>query len=301
MRIPTYICIGIATLLPLITSPVYATDVQPRLYSNIPVGMQFISFAHARSRGEVAFDDSVPLEDVSGDIGTTLLSYSRGIDVNGKSGLLTVMVPYTDIALDGLYLGLPAQGQRQGMGDPKVRFALNLYGAPALRPEEFSSYRPSTIVGASITVGLPLGRYADDRVLNPGTNRWNVQGQAGFSTRVQKWEFEGSAGASWSSKNDEVLGDNELEQDAIGFFLGAMMYHFRPGVWLGVGLSYTFGGDTRLNGVKRNDHHDNWRTGVAYAFPIGRRSSMQLKWTDGVVSRIGADFETIMLSYTYSF
>jgi hypothetical protein len=262
--------------------------------------MQFVSVVHARSSGEVTFDSSVPLEDVSGEIDTTLLSYARSINVGGKSGMLAVTLPYTDIALEGLYLGLPAQGQRQGMGDPRVRLSVNLYGAPALTTEEFGSYQQTTIVGASFTVGIPLGRYDDDRVLNPGTNRWNIQGQLGFSTRMGKWELESSMIASWNTSNDEVLGDNELEQDPIGSLLGGVLYHFRPGTWLGVGFTYTFGGDTRLNGKKRDDHQDNWRTGAAFSFPLGRRHNMQLRWTDGVVSRIGSDFETFMVSYTYS-
>ena len=279
----------------------YAADVQPRLYTNVPVGMQFLSVAYAYSDGEVAFDDSVPLEDVSGEIDLMNIAYARGLDIGGRSGVLTVIVPYMDIELEGLYLGLPAQGQRQGLGDPKVRLAVNLYGAPALSPEEFRGYQQDTIIGASVSVSIPIGRYDKERVINPGTNRWNIAAQLGGSKRIGKWELEAAGRVSWSSKNDEVLGNNELRQDPIGSFLGAVLYHFGPGMWLGGGVAYTFGGDTELNGVERDDHQDNWRTGAAFNFPLARQHSMQLRWTDGVSSRIGADFQTWTLSYTHNF
>ncbi len=278
-----------------------ANDVQPRLYSNVPTGVNFLSLVYAHSEGEVTFDDSVPLEDVEGDIDSYLVSFARGLNIGGKSVLLSVAVPYTDIALDGLYLGLPASGQRQGMGDPVVRLAVNLHGAPALTPEEFRSFKPKTIIGASFSVGIPLGRYDRDRVLNNGTNRWTLIGRLGLSHRIGQWEFESEAGVIWSSSNDEVLRTNRLEQDPTGLLRGGVIYHFGPGVWLGGGFSYLYGGDTKLNGVKRDDHRNNWRVGAAISFPLARGHQMQLRVTDGVASRIGGDFTTYALAYTRTF
>lgn len=297
-----FVWIAVAAILPLVqVQSAYANDVQPRLYNNVPVGMNFLSLSYAHSDGEVAFDDSIPLEDVEGDIDSYLVSYSRGLDLGGKSGVLSIAIPYTDIALEGLYLGLPASGQRQGMGDPVVRLSINLYGAPALAPGEFASFKPKTIIGASIAVVIPAGRYDEDRVLNNGTNRWGVEGRLGGSRRLGKWEVEGALAVSWSSDNDEVLGTNKLEQDPMGHVRGGVLYHFNPGVWLGAGLLYVVGGDTQLNGVQRDDHLSNWRTGAALSFPVARGHQMQLRVTDGLSSRIGGDFTTYGVSYTYAF
>ena len=278
-----------------------ADDVEPRLYSNVPTGANFVSIGYAHSSGEVAFDSSIPVADVEGEIDSMVLSYSRGLDIAGRSALLTVAVPYADASLEGLYLGQPASGQRQGLGDAKIRLAVNFHGAPALNPEAFRTYRQKTIIGASLAVTIPVGRYVEDRLLNVGTNRWNVVGQAGVSHRVRKWTLEGALGFAWFSDNDDVLQTNKLEQDPFGLFRGTALYHLTPDVWIGAGFLYSFGGDTTLNGVQRDDEQKSWRTGVALSFPIARGHRLQLTVTEGITARVGSDFRTYSAAYTFAF
>jgi len=278
-----------------------ANDVEPRLYTNVPVGHNFISVAYSSSDGEVTFDSSIPVEDAEGNVDTLVLSYSRGLNIAGKSALLTFAVPYADVRLKGLLFGEPASGQRQGFGDPRVRLAVNLYGAPSTNLKDFSSYQQKTIVGASISVGMPFGRYLDDKLLNVGTNRWNIIGQLGVSHRVNRWTFESGIGISWYSDNDEVVGDRRLEQDPIGLYRGTILYHFTPGFWVGMGVIYANGGNTKLDGIKRDDRQKNWRTGIAVSFPLRRRHNIQFRVTEGVTARVGADFLTFSAAYTISF
>lgn len=279
---------------------VAANDVEPRLYANIPTGTNFLSLGYAQSSGEVSFDSSIPASDVEGEIDSIVLRYSRALSVANKSALLTIAVPYADVFLEGIYLGQPASGQRQGMGDPIVRLAVNLYGAPAMTRAEFRSYEQQTIVGASIAVGIPVGRYVKERIINVGTNRWTVLAQLGISHSVRRWTFEAGLGFAWFSDNEEFLGTT-LEQDPIGLFRSTLLYSFKPGLWLSAGFLYAHGGDTRANGVQRDDRLQNWRTGVAISIPLARGHNLQLRATEGIRSRIGSDFRTYAASYTYTF
>ena len=292
------IIILIAALAPVESQ---AADVEPRLYSNVPVGMNFISLSYADSSGEVTFDSSVPVEDADGDVDSIMLSYSRGLNIAGKSALLTIAIPYADIGLEGLLYGEPASGQRQGLGDPKVRLAVNFYGAPATTMKDFASYQQKTIMGASISVGMPFGRYLDDKLLNVGTNRWNVVGQTGVSHKINRWTLESAIGFSWTSDNDEFDGNRRLEQDPIGLFRATVLYNFNRGFWVGMGVLYANGGDTTLDGVQRDDRQKNWRTGIATSFPIAPRHNLQFRITEGVTARIGADFRTYSAAYSYTF
>jgi hypothetical protein len=292
------VCLYCALTFPAMAA---ANDVEPRLFSNVPVGTNFLSLGYAHSEGEVTFDSSVPISDADGEVNSMVLSYSRGLDIAGKSALLSVVVPYGELKLEGLYLGEPASGGRQGWADPRIRLAMNFYGAPAMTPEEFRSYRQKTIIGASVSVGIPVGRYLEDRLLNVGTNRWSVIGQVGISQRLNKWTAEAAAGFAWLSKNDEVLETNTLEQDAIGLVRATLIYHFRPGLWAGAGMVYTYGGATTLNGETRDDEQGNWRTGVTLSTALARGHNLQLRATDGLAARLGADFTTYAVSYTYTF
>ena len=278
-----------------------ASDVEPRLYSNIPTGVNFISVAYAHSSGEVTFDSSIPVEDVNGEVDSLVLSYSRGLNIAGKSALLTFAVPYAEVGLEGLLLGQPASGQRKGFGDPVVRLSVNFYGAPATTLKNFASYQQKTIIGASISVGMPFGRYLDDRIINVGTNRWNVVGQLGFSHKIKRWTIESAIGISWYSDNDDVVGNRRLEQDPLGLFRGTVLYNITRGFWIGAGFLYADGGETKLDGVQRDDRQKSWRTGVATSISLAPRHKAQIRVTEGITARVGSDFRTYTASYTYTF
>ena len=118
---------------------------------------------------------------------------------------------------------------------------------------------------------MPFGRYVEDKVLNVGSNRWNVVGQLGVSRQINRWTIESAIGISWYSHNGELLGTRKLEQDPIGLFRATFSYNFAPGLWVGAGVIYADGGDTTFDGVKRDDR------------------------------QIGADFRTYSIAYTYAF
>ena len=282
-------------------SEAHANDVEPRLYSNVPTGLNFFSIGYAHSSGEVTFDTSVPLADVEGEVDSMVLSYSRGLNIAGKSALLTFVIPYADIDLEGLYLGEPVSGRRPGFGDPRIRLSVNFYGAPATTRKEYATYQQKTIVGGSISVGMPFGRYVEDKVLNVGSNRWNVVGQLGVSRQINRWIIESAIGVSWNSHNDELLGTRKLEQDPIGLFRATLIYNFSPGLWVGAGAIYAGGGDTTLDGVRRDDRQKNWRAGLAVSIPLAPGRAVSLRVTEGITSRIGAVFSTYSAAYTYAF
>lgn len=292
---------GMVLCASLLAGQVIANDVEPRLYSNVPAGTNFLSLAYANSSGEVSFDSSVPISDADGEVDSLVLGYSRGLNVAGRSGLLTVALPYGQVDLRGLYLGEPASGSRQGWGDPVVRFAVNLHGAPALSKSEFRGYRQKTIIGTSVSLSIPLGRYVEDRLLNVGGNRWSVLGQAGFSHRVDRWTLEGAIGAAWFSDNEEFAGNNTVRQDTIWLGRTTLLYHFGPALWASAGTIYVAGGATAVNGEKRDNRQSNWRTGLALSIPLARRHALQLRATDGITARTGSDFRTYGISYTYTF
>ena len=68
--------------------------------------------------------------------------------------------------------GQPQEREVSGFFDPRLRFSVNFYGAPALTLKEFAGYKQDLILGASLQVSVPLGQYDADRLVNIGTNRW---------------------------------------------------------------------------------------------------------------------------------
>ena len=78
--------------------------------------------------------------------------------------------------LDGSVSGTNISGSITGLGDSSYTVAALLKGGPALSVAQFESYKPTTIVGASLTITAPTGLY------NPNKRSTLVQ-IAGRSTR----------------------------------------------------------------------------------------------------------------------
>src|SRR5262245_40217392 len=116
---------------------VYAQDLEPRAYSNTPIGLNFLIAGYGYASGGVATDPALPLENAHLQIHGLALAYARSLDVWGKSGKVDVVLPYARLSGSADVAGQPREREVSGFGDPRLRFSVNLYGAPALSLQEF--------------------------------------------------------------------------------------------------------------------------------------------------------------------
>jgi hypothetical protein len=70
-----------------------AQDLEPRTYSNIPVGLNFLVAGYAYTDGGVTADPSVPLENARISLHGTVLAYARSLNLWGRSGRFDIIVP----------------------------------------------------------------------------------------------------------------------------------------------------------------------------------------------------------------
>ena len=63
-----------------------AQDIEPRAYSNAPVGVNFLVGSHAFTRGGLSFDPSIPVRNAKLDTSNAVLGYARVLDLWGMSG-----------------------------------------------------------------------------------------------------------------------------------------------------------------------------------------------------------------------
>ncbi len=150
------------------------------------MGLNIATVVNSFNWGDLAFDPSAPIDEASATINTTAFAFTRAIALAGRSTNLGVVLPVVGGHVEGLYLGEPAEVGRFGLGDPRVRFAMNLYGAPAMVPKAFAGYRQRMLVGVSITVAPPLGQYDSTKLINLGTNRWSFKPEVGYLTRPRE-------------------------------------------------------------------------------------------------------------------
>ena len=290
---------SLALVLACSVATAWAQEIEPRAYSNIPVGVNFLIAGYGHAEGGLATDPSLPLENADLTTDATLLAYVRALNVRGKSGKFDINIPYSWIDGTAEFMGQPRNRRVSGFGDLRMRFSLNLLGAPALSLAESASYVQDTIVGASVQVSAPVGQYDGDRVVNIGTNRWFVKPELGVSKVLGPWTLELATAATFYSDNDDFFGGRTREQDPIYSVQGGFVYGFRRGVWMALSGTYFTGGRSTVDGVEGNDLQKNSLVGLTLALPIDRRNSMKVYASTGLSTRIGTDTDAISIAWQH--
>jgi hypothetical protein len=283
----------------LLAGAARAQDIEPRAYSNAPVGVNFAIVGYVFTRGGLNFDASVPITDARLSTSNMVFAYARVLDLGGRTAKFDVIAPYTRLFGNADYAGMPIERAVSGFARPAFRLSWNLYGSPAMGLKEFAGWKQDLIVGASLQVSPPWGQYDDTRIVNIGTNRWTIKPEIGVSKAHGPWTFELQAAASFFGDNEDFLGTRERSQDAIYSLQGHVIYGFPSGKWVSFDVTGFAGGRSRVDDVLGNDLQQNWRAGVILAMPVDRRNSMKFSASSGVSARTGNNFDAVGFAWQH--
>ena len=278
---------------------VRAQEIEPRAYSNIPIGVNFLLAGYSYAEGGLVTDPALPLENANLQTHTSVLAYARSFEAGGQSGKFDAILPYAWISGTAEYAGQPREREVSGFGDPLLRFSLNLYGAPALSVQELASYQQDLIIGASVQVSVPSGQYDADKLVNIGSNRWFVKPELGLSKALGPWTLELATAVTFFEDNDDFLSGQRREQDPIYSLKGGIIYGFRNGIWMALNGAYFTGGRATVEGVEGDNLQKNSRGSITVALPVDRNNSVKLYATTGISTRIGTDSDTIGIAWQY--
>ena len=289
----------IACALVAVASAARAQDIEPRAYSNAPVGVNFLIAGYAYTRGGLAFDTSLPITDANLQTSSAVLAYARVLDLWGKSAKFDVIAPYTWLSGSAVYAGEPIERVVNGLANPALRLSVNLYGAPALTLEGIPGLPAGPDRRREPAGDGAVGQYDDTRVVNIGTNRWSFKPEVGVSKAIGPWTLEGTAAATFFTDNDDFYGGHTRSQDPIYSVQGHAIYSFRSGIWASLDGTYFIGGRTTLDGVRNDDLQQNWRVGGTLAFPVDPHNSIKLYGSSGVSARTGNSYDLVGIAWQY--
>ncbi|HEX6047568.1 MAG TPA: transporter [Pyrinomonadaceae bacterium] len=289
------LCLAVA-----IASTAAGQEMEPRAYSPAPVGTQFVLLSYGYQSGDVLLDSSLPLKDVSINLNAASLGYGRTLNLLGRQANVAVVVPYIWGTARGTVLEDQVNVRRSGGGDVRVRFSTLIKGGEARSAEEFAGRKPSTIIGASISIIVPTGQYDPARLVNPGSNRWAFKPEMGISKPKGRWTFEANGGAWLFSANNSFLGTSRREQKPMMSLQGGVIYTLRPRMWISGNATFYTGGSTVLNDIENADRQKNARVGATFSLPLNQRQSFKVVWARGVTTRIGGHLNTIAVAWQYA-
>ena len=290
---------GLIALVISLTTIAGAQDLEPRAYSPSPVGANFFVVAYGYQSGNVLFDAAVPITDAKVKLNSSAMSYGRTFGVLGRSASAFAAVPYVWGEASGEVFEEQRSITRSGLADLRLRFAMNIFGGRAMTPREFAARKPSTTVGASLTVIAPTGQYDPAKLINIGSNRWSFKPEVGVAHPIGRWYLELYGGVWMFTDNNNFFGGSLREQKPIGTIQTHVSYTVRPRLWVAGDATYFTGGRTTINKVINNDLQKNSRIGLQASLPIGTHSSVKFSWARGLATRIGGDFNTFGIAWQY--
>ena len=270
----------------------------PGAYTPAPVGFNVVNLVTSFSRGDVTFDPALPVVDGHANIVAGAVSVGRLFNLAGRYANAAVVLPLAHGKVSGVLDGEFAEVTRDGLGDLGFRFGVNLYGARAMTPKEFASYRSTTIVGFSLGVVVPTGQYDSTKFINISTHRWSFRPEIGVSHRFGQWTVEGDLGGLFYTDNTNYVNGGVKEQAPIVAVQGHLIYTIRPGYWVAFDANFWHGGRTTVNGRASTEEQHNSRVGGTFAIPI-QRHQLRFAVSSGAYTRLGGSFTSLGVSYSY--
>ena len=186
--------------------PASAQDIEPRAYSNAPVGVNFLVAGYAYTRGGLSFDTALPITDVEPadeQRGRRLRARARD---RGQSG----QVRRRSCRTRGCRARRSTRATRSSASStasstPRSALSVNLYGAPALSLKDFAGYEQDLIVGASLRVVPPAGPVRRHAHRQHRHEPLVVQARARRLEGDRPWTLEATAAATLFTRQHRLL------------------------------------------------------------------------------------------------
>ena len=233
----------------------------PRDYLNTPVDSALLQLDFLNTNTETASAADLPLPNnlaVSRlGVATLLWSFPLGDRYGG-------------VAVSGGYIKVKATGplgqmETTGFTDPGIIFHANLFGAPALRRDQFAQAIPQSYMSVHLTINVPLGSYNSDSAVNTGGNRWTFYPLVNLDITPDKgvsWIDLYAAGRFFTN-NNAFQGNNQLSQNPLGILSAFYSHNIGKRWYAGIGASYDNGGDTSINGVSQHNGANGFRPSIS--------------------------------------
>jgi hypothetical protein len=271
----------------------------------LPVGTNVIGVGYIHTDGEIFFDPLLKIEDATYNTKATILSFLHAFDILGKSARFDLRLPHKSTRWKGLLDGVTASTGRTGLGDPRLRLSINFLGAPALGLQELQRYRAerpvNTVAGAAVAITLPLGDYETDKLLNLGHNRFAIRPQLGVVHTRGPWSYELTGSVFFYTDNNEFVGTTR-KQDPLLTVQSHLTYASARGWWTSIGAAYDEGGESRIDGVRRDDRRRDLLYGISAGFAINQKSSLKLAYVGSRTRKdLGSDTDNLALALSIRF
>jgi hypothetical protein len=276
-----------------------AQELTPRAYWPAPKGTRVAVFGYVYSSGDVLMDPSIPLYGVDSKVHTGVLAYLQTISLWGRTANFIVELPHSWGTTKGRIYDTPARRDFSGFNDLSLTLSVNLLGAPSMTPKDFLEFRasPRPLLGASIKVLAPTGRYEKGKLINVGSHRWSFKPELGYTIPLtKKWLLELDLGGWFFTADDDFIA-GKREQNPIFAIQAHLVRRFKAGFWASLDVNYFTGGQQTIGGGELIDWQHSSKVGATLVVPFLGRHAIKVGYNIGAYTKFGNDFDQFVVSY----
>ena len=290
----------------LLSFSAYALDLEPRRWTTLPPDTKIIGIGYAHSSGNFNLDPVLQLEETTFSGNAFFLSHVNSFVIGDKRARFDALLPLQDIKWKGLLSGSPASAERTGLGDPRLRLSVNLLdiSSPGSTRISAAHLKPATntVLGAAIAVTLPLGEYYSDKLLNIGENRFTLRPQVGVVHTYGSWSYELTGSVFLFTDNKDFFNGSTREQEPIYALQAHVVKSFKPGLWASMSAGYSKGGESKINGIHKDDERKNLLTALSLGIPLSKNQGLKFSFIQSNNQNdIGADSKNTAVSWSVAY
>ena len=192
-----------------------------------------------------------------------------------------------------------------GYADPILQLDVNLFGTPPLKANfELLDYEPTWTIDAAIILGLPIGQYDADKLVNLGQNRWfgrialPFKYHFGVFTPGYMSSLELTPSVWVFAENDDFLGQ-KLENELMWQLEAHLTHDFTPNFWGSLDLLYRGGFQSEVNGVEMGDELDIGDVGFTLNYQVNDNLGIRTGFSSNVFGDDNLDNSMVRLQFVF--
>ncbi len=316
--------VAFAVAASLISGPAIAQDDGARTYWKGRAGTTAMSFQylnmHLQASDTLQFDPAhyiYPAADAEADI--FVLSWARHMTLFERPSILSVNVIGGSVDLDfdtnltppeflppGVVPGVSFSQSASGYGDPSVQLDVNLLGTPKIKTIfDYMNYEPTWTLDAAVMLGVPLGQYDADKVVNLGLNRF--YGRIAFPFKYHFRIFSPGYRSSlevvpsvWLfAENDDFVGQ-KLQNDPMWQLEAHWTHDFTRQFFASLDLLYRKGFQSEINGIDLGSDIEIGNLGFTLNFSVTDNVTIRTSFSSNVFGNSDIETSMIRLQFVYA-
>jgi hypothetical protein len=319
-RLPIFFAI-LASIL-LLSGTALAVDDGARAYWKGRAGTHGVSFQHLRldldasdsqqfAPGQYIYANA----DIEGSI--FIANYVRHMTLFNRPSSLSLTIAGGDINVDvnarallqflppGITPGTAFSQSSTGFADPSAQLVVNLFGTPPLKANfDLLNYEPTWTLDAAVMLGVPIGEYNDNKLVNLGLNRWfgriafPFKYHFGVFTRGYMSSFELTPSVWLFAENDDFMGQ-KLENDPMWQLEAHLTHDFTPSFFGSLDMLYRAGFQSEIDGVDVGEDLDIGNLGFTLNYQVTDNLAIRTGFSSNVFGDDDLDNSMIRLQFVF--